>query len=455
MQWFGPEYKLDVRPTSMENLNTEAYLEGLRSRLIDNLRTLPFAPSVQMQPTPGQAINAHAEGGMSADEDEEERRAGASGRVEPTWMRADDDDEEEGEGGKLGELEKRIAKSLERAEIKRRIETPVSESDDSEAEDGHHHHHHRHHGPPTVGTSSQRDRLHRLLSSGNSRLDSRSGALHRSLLSEDIAASATAAATAGSSSGTTTPWYSNVARPRPTAPSVLAGSGYNPPPPEALRRILSSAARSSSYRARANGRANGRRRGPMEMDDDDDQSEADSADDEGSTSADEDMDDESDSSDVEDDGSFVGGRRRRRRRLDGGRLRAPPPRLTKVGRPRRSFFDQASPFERWSSATPTIKSNGASRALPSQPNGDASTSSSSPEKPLIPTSAEQQQQPPQSENVPPEAVVAAAIVGGGDLSEQAERERELERGRRGEGGGSEDAGRNANGTAVGDVEMAS
>jgi histone deacetylase 1/2 len=72
MNWFGPEYKLDVRPTSMENLNSDAYLEGLRSRIIDTLRGLPFAPSVQMQATPKYAFNAHAEGQLSDSEEEGE-----------------------------------------------------------------------------------------------------------------------------------------------------------------------------------------------------------------------------------------------------------------------------------------------------------------------------------------------------------------------------------------------
>ena len=46
LQYFGPEYKLDVPETSMDNLNTPEYLNSVRSRIIDNLRHLPFAPSV-------------------------------------------------------------------------------------------------------------------------------------------------------------------------------------------------------------------------------------------------------------------------------------------------------------------------------------------------------------------------------------------------------------------------
>ena len=47
--YYGPEYRLDVPPTNMENQNTREYLEKINSRIVDNLRNIPFAPSVQMQ----------------------------------------------------------------------------------------------------------------------------------------------------------------------------------------------------------------------------------------------------------------------------------------------------------------------------------------------------------------------------------------------------------------------
>ncbi|PWN50768.1 hypothetical protein IE53DRAFT_386909 [Violaceomyces palustris] len=68
MQYFGPEYKLDVPPTSMDNLNSREYLEGLKSKIIDNLRQLPQAPSVQMQETPRNSLNP-ADVELSDDED--------------------------------------------------------------------------------------------------------------------------------------------------------------------------------------------------------------------------------------------------------------------------------------------------------------------------------------------------------------------------------------------------
>ncbi|KAK9729626.1 putative histone deacetylase 1-B [Basidiobolus ranarum] len=62
-EYFGPDYKLGVPSNNMENLNTREYLENIRSKVIDNLRQIPFAPSVQMQEVPRD---------FSSDEEEEE-----------------------------------------------------------------------------------------------------------------------------------------------------------------------------------------------------------------------------------------------------------------------------------------------------------------------------------------------------------------------------------------------
>lgn len=68
IQYFGPEYKLEVPSTSMDNKNSREYLEAVQSQIRDHLRSLPFAPSVQQQETPVQSINV-ASLDMSDDED--------------------------------------------------------------------------------------------------------------------------------------------------------------------------------------------------------------------------------------------------------------------------------------------------------------------------------------------------------------------------------------------------
>lgn len=51
-EYYGPEYKLEVCNNNMENLNTPKYLDGIKQRVVENLRHLPFAPSVQIQDVP-------------------------------------------------------------------------------------------------------------------------------------------------------------------------------------------------------------------------------------------------------------------------------------------------------------------------------------------------------------------------------------------------------------------
>jgi len=54
-QYFGPDYQLHPEiqnPNPIENLNTRSYLESLRMRVVENLRCLQCAPSVQMNEVP-------------------------------------------------------------------------------------------------------------------------------------------------------------------------------------------------------------------------------------------------------------------------------------------------------------------------------------------------------------------------------------------------------------------
>ncbi|KAG2222601.1 hypothetical protein INT45_008720 [Circinella minor] len=64
-EYFGPDYKLDVRPSNMENMNTLDYLEKIKVQVFENLSRTMFAPSVQMQEVPGDQYG-------SDDEDEED-----------------------------------------------------------------------------------------------------------------------------------------------------------------------------------------------------------------------------------------------------------------------------------------------------------------------------------------------------------------------------------------------
>ncbi|KIJ57265.1 hypothetical protein M422DRAFT_150076 [Sphaerobolus stellatus SS14] len=55
--WFGPRYRLEVVANNMEDCNEQdGYLDGVRYEILEQLRRLPFAPSVALQQVPRQSI---------------------------------------------------------------------------------------------------------------------------------------------------------------------------------------------------------------------------------------------------------------------------------------------------------------------------------------------------------------------------------------------------------------
>jgi histone deacetylase 1/2 len=51
-EYYGPDFVLDVPSSNMENLNTREYLEKTKNIILENLREVQHAPSVQLQPIP-------------------------------------------------------------------------------------------------------------------------------------------------------------------------------------------------------------------------------------------------------------------------------------------------------------------------------------------------------------------------------------------------------------------
>lgn len=72
-EYFGPDFKLHISPSNMTNLNTTDYLDKVKSRLFENLRMLPHAPGVQVQPIPedGIKMDVDDQDGAGIDEDAE------------------------------------------------------------------------------------------------------------------------------------------------------------------------------------------------------------------------------------------------------------------------------------------------------------------------------------------------------------------------------------------------
>ena len=46
--YYGPDYRLHLQPSNMENLNTPEILDGIYQKVVENLRHLPCAPNVQL-----------------------------------------------------------------------------------------------------------------------------------------------------------------------------------------------------------------------------------------------------------------------------------------------------------------------------------------------------------------------------------------------------------------------
>lgn len=51
-EYYGPDYKLDVRPSNMYNANSPEYLDKILTQIFSNLEHTKFAPSVQIQDVP-------------------------------------------------------------------------------------------------------------------------------------------------------------------------------------------------------------------------------------------------------------------------------------------------------------------------------------------------------------------------------------------------------------------
>lgn len=104
LQYFAPDYELDVRPSNMDNANTKEYLEKIRTQVIENLKRTSFAPSVQMTDVPREPLVEGMDDEADAilddlDEDENKDKRMTARRfdryVEKPGELSDSEDEEE------------------------------------------------------------------------------------------------------------------------------------------------------------------------------------------------------------------------------------------------------------------------------------------------------------------------------------------------------------------------
>jgi len=109
-EYFGPDYKLDVRSSNMEDLNGREYLDRVRSIVTDRLRDLGGPPGVQMMDIPRLSIDDRLND-LNKDEDmlnPDIRRPQSilDRRVQADGELSDSDDE--GEGGRRNHMDGRM-----------------------------------------------------------------------------------------------------------------------------------------------------------------------------------------------------------------------------------------------------------------------------------------------------------------------------------------------------------
>ncbi|EPZ30850.1 Histone deacetylase 1 [Rozella allomycis CSF55] len=93
-EYFGPEYRLDIPPNNMVNLNTREYLEKCKSIIIENLRHTQFSPSVQLQQVPNDLFDESDN--EEEDPDKRNTTRQKDQRIVPDEEFSDSDTEENG-----------------------------------------------------------------------------------------------------------------------------------------------------------------------------------------------------------------------------------------------------------------------------------------------------------------------------------------------------------------------
>ncbi|GAA5821195.1 hypothetical protein JCM3770_005246 [Rhodotorula araucariae] len=112
LEYFGPEFKLDVPRNNMDNANSREYLDKTTASILEGLRNLPFAPSSQLHPVGLDLAPASDCEDSDADSDLDVR---LSARIRSTAQSAQAARAAAG-GGAAGHLEAQYASDDEDAE---------------------------------------------------------------------------------------------------------------------------------------------------------------------------------------------------------------------------------------------------------------------------------------------------------------------------------------------------
>lgn len=142
-EYFGPDFKLHISPSNMTNLNTSDYLEKVKNRLFENLRMLPHAPGVQVQPIPEDGIkmdiddqDGAADGDTEAEKEERGTKSEKDKRImgDNEYSDSEDDEGPSGDNRKNRESHKNPRKKQKTTEVKDEVKEEKTDEKPAEGE---------------------------------------------------------------------------------------------------------------------------------------------------------------------------------------------------------------------------------------------------------------------------------------------------------------------------------
>ena len=132
LQYYAPDYELDVRTSNMDNANSPEYLSKIKTQVLENLKRTTFAPSVQMAEVPRDPVGLDEEADAALDDlDEDDNKD--SRWTERRWDKYKEKDGELSESEDEGEKQRNGVRRQPGAKRRRNMmdyQDPVGLDDD-------------------------------------------------------------------------------------------------------------------------------------------------------------------------------------------------------------------------------------------------------------------------------------------------------------------------------------
>ncbi|OHS98646.1 Histone deacetylase 2 [Tritrichomonas foetus] len=94
--YYGPDYRLHLQPSNMENLNTPELLNGIYEKVVESIRHLPCAPSVQLSAGNPDSLLTDSDDGDEDVYDEQLTDKYLTARLRLNTLTGDESDDEDG-----------------------------------------------------------------------------------------------------------------------------------------------------------------------------------------------------------------------------------------------------------------------------------------------------------------------------------------------------------------------